>query len=100
MIYPEKQVAEWAAIRYTSNHILDYFYLNDGYAIYEVSVPKEWVGKSIGQIDIRKRYEINILAVKMNGKLNLSINSETILGFNSTMLVLGERKSVQKCFKI
>ncbi len=100
VIYPEKQVAEWAAIRYTSNHILDYFYLNDGYAIYEVSVPKEWVGKSIGQIDIRKQYEINILAVKMNGKLNLSINSETILGFNSTMLVLGERKAVQKCFKI
>ena len=41
VINPEKQVAEWAAIRYASNHILDYISLGDNHAIYEVSVPDE-----------------------------------------------------------
>ncbi len=100
VINPEKQIAEWAAIRYASNHILDYISLDDSHAIYEVSVPKEWVGKTVGQIDIRKHYGINILAVKQNGKMNLSVTPETILTESLTMLVLGDRRSMQKCFKI
>ena len=100
VINPEKQVAEWAAIRYSSNHILDYISLDSDHAIYEVSVPKDWIGKSIGQIDIRKRYGITILAVKQDGKLTLSLTPETALYGYMTLLVVGERKSMQKCFKI
>ena len=100
VIDPEKQIAEWAAIRYGSNHILDYIRLDNDHGIYEVSVPKDWIGKSIGQIDIRKRYGINILAVKNNGKMNLSVMPDTCLTEDLTMLVLGERRAMQKCFKI
>ena len=100
VLNPEKQIAKWAAIRYASNHILDYISLDDDHAIYEVSVPKDWVGKTIGQIDIRKRYGINILAVKENGSMNLSVTPETVLNERRTLLVLGERRSMQKCFKI
>ena len=100
VINPEKQIAEWAAIRYGSDHILDYIRLDADHAIYEVSVPSEWIGKSIGQIDIRKRYGINIMAIKQKGKMNLTVTPETLLQEGVTMLVLGERKSVRKCFKI
>ena len=100
VINPEKQVAEWAAIRYASDHVLDYVKLNDDYAIFEVSVPVEWSGKKIAQIDIRKRYGINIMAVKENGKMNLSVAPEIVLSASKTMLVLGERKAIRKCFRI
>ncbi|MBR6407465.1 MAG: TrkA family potassium uptake protein [Clostridia bacterium] len=100
VINPEKQIAEWAAIRYASNHILDYINLDGDHAIYEISVPNEWAGKSVGQIDIRKRFGINIMAVKQNGKLNFAVTPETILSRTMTMLVFGDRKSMQKCFKI
>ncbi len=100
VIIPEKQVAEWAAIRYASNHILDYIRLDDDHAIYEVSVPKEWAGKSVGQIDIRKRYGINIMTVRQKGVIDSSVTPETVLQENMTMLVLGERKAVRKCFKV
>ena len=66
VINPEKQIAEWAAIRYASNHILDYINLDGDHAIYEISVPNEWAGKSVGQIDIRKRFGINIMAVNQS----------------------------------
>ncbi|MCR5783076.1 MAG: TrkA family potassium uptake protein [Clostridia bacterium] len=100
VINPEKQIAEWAAIRYTSDHILDYISLDNGHAIYEVSVPKDWIGKSIGQIDIRKRYGITILAVKQNGRMSLFVTPETVLNESLTMLVLGERRAMHKCFRI
>ena len=100
VINPEKQVAEWAAIRYASDHILDYIRLDDTHAIYEVSVPEEWAGKRIGQIDIRKRYGINIMAVKSAGKMDLSVTPDTVLAGGGTMLILGERKAVRKCFHI
>ncbi len=100
VINPEQQIAEWAAIRYASNHILDYIRLDDDHAIFEVPIPKGWSGRNIGQIDIRKKYGISIMAVKENGKMNLSVTPETILDESQTMLVLGEQKSIQKCFHI
>ena len=100
VINPEKQIAEWAAITYASTHILDYVKLDDEHAIFEVVVPKEWVGKTVGQVDIRKRFGINILAVKENGRMNLSVTPDTLLTSSKTMLVLGERKDIKKCFRI
>lgn len=100
VIMPEKQAAEWAAIRYASNHILDYIRLDDDHAIYEVTVPSEWIGKTIGQIDIRKHFGITIMAVKKNGRMILSVTPETMLKKGITMLVLGEYKAMQRCFHI
>lgn len=100
ILYPEKQLARWAAIRYASNHILDYIELDETHAIFEVSVPKAWVGMSIEQIDIRKKYNINIMAVKKDGKMNMSVMPDTILTEDVTMLVLGQYKDLQKCFHI
>lgn len=100
VINPEQQIAEWTAIRYTSNHLLDYINLDDDHAIYEVSIPKEWIGRSIGYIDIRKRYGINIMAVRINGKRIVPATPETVLTEDMTMLVLGDHRSVQRCFKL
>ena len=100
VIYPEKQVAKWAAIRYSADHILDYIELDDDHAIFEVSVPKAWAGMSIGMLDIRKKYNINIMAVKQNGIMDVGITPNTVLTEDKTMLVLGGYKALQKCFHI
>jgi len=100
VLYPQKQLAKWAAIRYGSNHILDYIELDESHSIFEVSVPKAWCNKSIGQVDIRKKYKINIMAVKRDGKMDLTITHDTVLEEDMTMLVLGEYKALQKCFHI
>ena len=99
VVYPEKQMARWTAIRYGSNHILDYIQLDETHAILEVPVPKVWFGKTVGQIDIRKKYNINIMALKKNGHMNLSITPDTVMTEDATMLVLGEYKTMQKYFR-
>ncbi|MBS6160164.1 MAG: TrkA family potassium uptake protein [Firmicutes bacterium] len=100
IVYPEKQLANWTAIRYSCDHILDYIELDEDHAIFELSVPHEWTGKTVGQLDIRKKYDINIMAVKTNGILNLKVNSDTYLSADSSMLVLGEIKYIQKYFHV
>lgn len=100
VVYPEKQVAKWAAIRYSSEHILDYIELDDEYSVFEVTVPQAWVGLSIDQLDIRKKYQINIMAIKKNGKLNATVMPDVVLTEDVTLLVLGEYKAVQKCFHL
>ena len=100
VINPEKQIAEWAAICYASNHILDYVKLDEDHAIFEITVPRDWVGKTVGEIDIRKRFGINIMAVKENGHMNLTVTPDTVLSGNRTMLVLGEHRAIQRCFRI
>lgn len=100
IVYPEKQLAYWTAIRYTSDHIMDYIEIDNEHAIIEVAIPKEWIGKSILEIDIRKKYNINKLAVKENGKLNVTVKPDIILREDKSLLVIGEYKSLLKCFKI
>ena len=100
IIYPEKQVASWAAIRYSADHILDFIEIDERFAIFEVTTPEEWIGKTIGQIDIRKKFGINIMAIKQDGKMSLTILPDTVLKADETMLVLGEYKDIQKCFHI
>ncbi|MCI6569102.1 potassium channel family protein [Dysosmobacter sp. HCP28S3_G4] len=100
VVYPEKQLAKWTAIRYSSDHILDYIELDDEHAMFEVPIPGDWVGQSVGQLNIRRKYGINLIGVKRDGKLDLSVNSETILNQEETMLVLGRYQELQKCFRI
>ena len=100
IVYPERQLANWTAIRYSSDHIFDYIELDEEHAIFEIQVPKEWIGKTVGELDIRKKYNINIMALKQEGKLELSITPDTSIAEGQTMLVLGRNKEVQKVFHI
>ena len=100
VVYPEKQLAKWTSIRYTAEHVLDYVELDAEHSIFEVAIPEKWIGRKVGEIDIRRKYNINILATKVNGKMDLAVTPETVLAANKTMLVFGEDKDLQKCFRI
>ena len=98
VVYPEKQMANWTAIRFSSDHILDYVELSKENAIVEVSVPYDWVGQSVGELEVRRRYNINLLAVRMDGHLNINITTDTRFTGRETVLVLGSNRAIQKCF--
>ena len=100
VVYPERQLAKWTAIRYTADHILDYIELEDGYSIFEVQVPDQWIGKTVGELDIRNSYHINIMAVRTNGKLEMVIKADTMFKQGETLMVLGHFDAIKKCFHI
>lgn len=99
IVYPEKQVAEWAAMKYSSEHIFDYMDLGNDCALYEVDVPRDWIGKTLTNLDVRKRHNINILGTKRNGILNIALSADTVFSPGETVLVLGTSRDIKKCFK-
>ena len=100
VVYPEKQLGIWTAITYSSEKIFDYIDLGENYVIMEVSVPGKWAGKSIVDIDVRKNYHINILAIRDSGKLSMNITGTTVLKENQTLLVLGTNEKIIECFNL
>ena len=99
VVYPEGQLAAWTAIRHTTDLVQDYIALDSEYAIYDLAVPADWQGKTVGALDIRKKYSLNLLAVRETGKPSMAVSSETMLQEGQTILVLGKWKDVQKCFR-
>lgn len=100
VVYPEKQLASWTAIRCSSDHILEYIELDNEYSIFEIETPNNWNGKTIIELDIRKEYGINILGMRKNGNLNMNITPNTLFESGASILVLGHEKDIQKCFHI
>ena len=100
VIYPEREIARWTAIKYSEDKIYDYVELSEDHSITEVAVPDEWVNCSVKELNLRGKYGINLLAIKKNGSMNFTITPDTILEEGSTILVLTDFENLKKCFHI
>lgn len=100
VIYPARQLAAWTAIRCSSDKILDYTELDDDYSIYELTVPEQWEGKNLLSLALRSKYGINILGIRREGKLSMSITPDTVFHSGTSVLLLGPQESVKKCFRL
>ena len=95
VVYPEKQTAIRIATKYASDNILDFFHLEQEFYIYELKVPKNWHGKSLMQIDIRRKHNINILTIKRSSEV-LIPTADTVVQPDDVAFVLGELCDIQK----
>lgn len=100
VVYPEELVASWTAIRFTSDHILDYIELDDDHGIFRLLVPEEWQGKTVKELDVRREYNINIIGTVKDEVLNLTVSPDTRLAGDITMLVAGKMEDIKRCFHI
>lgn len=96
VVYPEMQMAAWAAVRYSSDDIFDYIELSNDYSIYECNIPFNWLGKSVMELQVRQRYHVNILAVKTNDVLHPMPGPHYIFQLRDRVLILGSNKDLQK----
>lgn len=96
IVYPEKDMAHKLAIRCNSERIFDLFELANGYDIIEISVPSKWYGQTIKDLDIRRKFETNILAIKSGGQLNPVPSPDYIFKQEDHILVLGKYDEVMR----
>ncbi len=99
VVYPEKQSAIRVATKYALDSVLDFIQLDSNYSIYEMKIPKEWENKTLAQLDIRRRYNINIIAVKINEQVNVPM-PDTYMVEGDIVFAIGDIKDIQKCFKL
>lgn len=97
VVYPEKHMAEKTAIRFsTSKNILDFIALTPDYAIYEIPVISVWIGRSIAEMDIRRKHNINVLAIK-NGEQIIPVPSaDYVFSDTDIVVVFGKSADVIK----
>lgn len=100
VVYPEKQMAEWTAIRYSSDHIVNYVQLESGFDIFELELPDSWINKTIGELDVRKKLGLNILGIRENGKIDMDMTPGIVFKKGMTVLILGRTEKVKKYFHI
>ena len=98
VIYPEYEMANWAAIRYSADNILDYIELPGDNSIFEFSVPAHWVGKTILEIDVRKNYHVNIIGLVRDGVLSVEFDPTTVLRKEDSIMVTGKDQAIEACF--
>lgn len=96
-VYPEKQTAIRLATKEASDDILDVFQLDHDINIYEVRVPKGWNGRTIAELDIRKKHNLNIIAVRKSNQLVVPM-PDMELSIDDAILLLGNMKDIQKVF--
>lgn len=96
VIYPEKQLANWAAVRYGSDHIFDYVCLSEEHAIYETEIPNAWIGHTLVDLAVRQRYHLNILALRRNGEVDPLPAPNHRFSRDERVILMGGKKDVQK----
>ncbi|MBO4868570.1 MAG: TrkA family potassium uptake protein [Clostridia bacterium] len=99
VVYPEKQSARRLAIKLSSDAILDFIELDSDHSIYEMAMPRDWIGKSLVQLDVRRKHNVNIISLKRNGKLILP-GADTVMSDGDVLYVIGDMKDLRKCFRI
>lgn len=100
VIYPEKDIAEKCAERYSMNNVFDYIELDDDSAIYEIPPMQEWIGKSIREADIAHRYHVMVLGVRDPGdKTRIMPTADYVIDGEEHLIVLAAREAITKLLK-
>lgn len=95
VVYPEQDSAERVAMRTGAQNVFDYIELTAQHAIYEIPVLREWIGKSVGEIDIRNQYRINILAVKSGSVLRPLPGAGYVFCGSEHLLALSAKEDIR-----
>ena len=94
VVYPERDMAEKTAVMHNANNIFDYIELTSEYAIYELPIVEAWIGRTISEIDVRRKYNVNIIAVKNGNDLQATHLADHIFTENDTVAVIGKSEDV------
>lgn len=99
-VFPERDSALRLAHSITSKNIMDFITLSEEYDLVEVVPLDGWLGKSIYENDISRKYGLNIIAIKENDHLFLNPDRNYILTKNSVLTILGHKDNIKKFEKI
>ena len=96
IVFPEKEAGQALSRKLLSDDFLDYFDISADLCIIEMKPKKDWIGKSLIQLDLRKKYDINVAAITVDGKMKASIDPQMLLTEECTLLIITSKKNYKK----
>ncbi len=102
VIQPEKEMGQRLAQHLGRANVIDYIGVSDDFSILEIKTPRSWVGKSLGQLGVRAKYDINVLAIRHGegGAVDITPRPDDRIGENDLLLILGTNDKVDKVVEL
>ena len=100
VVIPEKENAARLAKGLSSPNLLDYIELSDEYSIVELPAPASWIGKTLKELNVRAKLGVNILAVRREGKMDISPAADFSFQGGDVVVVLGDAKALKAVQKL
>lgn len=94
VIFPEREMAQRIANNLMTGSIIDYLELSQDYSIVEIAVLPEWIGKNLVELDFRRVYGLNIVALKRDGIINVALNPNECFKENDIVIVVGSNENI------
>ena len=94
VVYPERDMAQRTAVKYSSKLALDYIELTDEYAISEILVPAGWKEKTITELSVRSVYNVNVIGFKINSHVTPMIDAGYTFTGEEHILIAGSKKDI------
>jgi trk system potassium uptake protein TrkA len=96
VVFPEREMGVRVAKNLVSNKILDYIELSEEYTIAEVPPLKEWIGKSLIEINIRAKHGIHVIALKGAEGININVGPNEVIEEHSILVVIGHNDDIKR----
>ncbi len=97
-VFPEKDTAVRLAQTLINPNLIDYLPLGEDVSIVEVAPPDDWVGKSLRELDLRRRMHITILAIRdtVNDRIIANPDPDSIIKESDALLIIGNDRNLQR----
>ncbi|MEE0930279.1 MAG: TrkA family potassium uptake protein [Acutalibacteraceae bacterium] len=99
VVCADREAAEKLAVKYGTKHVFDYIELTDEYGFYEILTPDNWIGKTISQVEVRTKYNINVIATKSGSQVHPTITPDYLFSRDENIIIMGTEKNVRKLLK-
>ena len=96
VVQPEKEFGEFLARRMSSPGIMDYLELGHDEALVEMKVPREWIGRSLADLQLHRKKDLTVLAIKGEGKEGTIPRPGTPLQKGDVLVVVGRKEELDK----
>lgn len=96
VVYPDKDIAERLAVKFSANHVFDYIELHSDYSIFEIQPKKAWIGHSISEMNIRAKYNVSVFGIQAGDNLNILPPPHYVMREDDHLMVVGLKKDINK----
>lgn len=99
VVFPERDMGRRVAMSIIHDNVFDFMELSDDISIAEIPVLEEWAGKTLIENDIRRRYDINIIAIKNGEDISVSYGGDRVLSLDDILVVIGTVDAIGRVCK-
>ena len=96
VIFPEREMGVRVAQNLIAGGVVDILELSDEFSLVEIHVPASWAGHSLRSLDVRGKYNLNVIAIKDGEEVVMNLDPDQVLSEQQMLVVMGDNASLDQ----